>query len=139
LLSKKKSKLALDYFDDALKIDSTSHEAKYGIAMYYQEFKDYTKALELYRKMILDYPQDKDAYYNTGYIYFQLDSIDKAVRSFDRAIDVAPDYADAYYMRGLCAEMKKDFKNAKYFYQQSLNLNPNSKLAQDGLQRISPS
>jgi len=136
LLSKKKDKLALDYFNNALKIDSTSYEARYGIAMYYQEIKDYPNALELYRQLILDFPQEKDAFYNTGYIYFQIDSLNKADRSFERAIAVDPTYADAYYMRGLCAEARRDFSNARYFYQQTLNLKPEHKLAQDGLHRL---
>lgn len=136
LFSKKKNKLALDYFNNALKIDSSSHEAKYAIAMYHQEMKEYASALAMYRKFILDFPQDKEAYYNTGYIYFQMDSIEKATRSFERAIGVAPDYADAYYMRGLCAEAVKDFKNAKYFYQQTVNLNSEHKLALDGINRL---
>ncbi|HXH17610.1 MAG TPA: tetratricopeptide repeat protein [Chitinophagales bacterium] len=136
LLTKKKNKLAPDYFSNALKIDSTSYEARYGIAMYYQEVKNYTKALELYRQMILDYPQDKDAYYNTGYIYFQMDSLEKAARSFERAIGVDPTYADAYYMRGLCAEAAKDFKNARYYYQQALNLIPEHALAAAAMKRL---
>lgn len=139
LFSKKKNKLALDYFNNALKIDSSSYEAKYAIAMHHQEMKEYDKALELYRQFILNFPQDKEAYFNTGYIYLQIDSIEKATRSFERAIGVAPDYADAYYMRGLCAEVVKDFKNAKFFYQQTLNLNPEHKLASDGIQRLANS
>lgn len=136
LLSKKKDRLALDYFNNALKLDSSSYEVRYGIAMYYQEIKDYPKALQLYREMILDFPQDKDAYYNSGYIYFQLDSFGKADRNFERALGVEPTYADAYYMRGLCAEARKDFKSARYFYQQTLNLKPEHALASEGIKRL---
>lgn len=136
LLSKKKNPLAIGYFRNALKIDSSSYEARYGIAMYYQEAGDYSKALEIYRQMILDFPQEKDAYYNIGYIHFQMDSIDRASRDFDRAIAVAPDYADAYYMRGLCAEAVKDFKNARYYYEQALNLKAEHALAIEGIKRL---
>lgn len=136
LLTKKKDKLALDYLNNALRIDPLSYEARYAIAMYHQEMKDNEKALEQYNQMILDFPQEKDAYYNIGYIHFQMDSVNRASRDFDRAISVAPDYADAYYMRGLCAEVMKDFNNAKHYYQQTLNLSSEHQLALNGLKRM---
>lgn len=135
LLTKKKDTLALDYLNNALKLDPSSYEARYAIAMYHQEMNENEKAIELYNQMIMDFPQEKDAYYNIGYIHFQMDSVDKASRDFDRAIAVAPDYADAYYMRGLCAEVKKDFNNARHYYHQALKLNPEHRLALAGLQR----
>lgn len=136
LLSKKKDKLALDYFNNALRIDSTSYEAKYGIAMFYQESGDFANALAHYQKLIVEYPYEKDAFYNIGYIHFQMDSVDRASRDFERAIGVAPDFADAYYMRGLCSEVKKDIKNARFYYQQALNLKPQHQLALNGLKRL---
>lgn len=165
LHSKLKNKLALDYFNNALKIDSSSYEAKYAIAMYYQETKQYGTALELYRKFILEFPQDKDAYYNSGVIYFDMDSMDKAIRSFEQTMSVAPDYDYGYFMRGysaevlgdgyykegkcakgakddksreLCSKAIEEFKTAKYFYRQTLNLNPDHKLATEGFERMQP-
>ncbi len=135
LLTKKKNKLALDYLNNALRIDPSGYEARYAIAMYHQEMKENEKAIELYNQMIVDFPQEKDAYYNIGYIHFQMDSIDRASRDFNRAIAVAPDYADAYYMIGLCAEVKKDFSNARRYYHQALKLNPKHALASAGVQR----
>jgi Tfp pilus assembly protein PilF len=65
-----------------------------------------------------------------------MDSIDKADRNFERAISVEPTNADAFYMRGLCAEVRKDLKNAKYFYQQTLNLDSKHELATNGFKRM---
>jgi Tfp pilus assembly protein PilF len=50
--------------------------------------------------------------------------LQKADRNFEIATSVKPEYADAYYMRGLIAEEKGDDKQAKYFYDQTLKLNP---------------
>ncbi len=136
MFSAKKDRIAVDYFNNALKVDSNSQEAQYGIGMFYQNIEDYSKAKEAYRRMIIRFPQSKLAYYNMGYIYFQEDSMDKAERSFEHALEVAPDYTEAYYMRGLCAERKKDSKSAEYYYRQALNLNPGYKLALDGIQRL---
>lgn len=136
LFSKKNDPVAIDYFSNALKIDSTSEEALYGMALFYQNQGNYKQAKQLYRKMIMQFPQGKRAFYNMGYIYFLEDSLDKAERNFDLALKVAPDYTEAYYMLGLCAERKNQTETARYYYRQSLNLKPDYQLALDGLQRV---
>lgn len=134
--SAKKDKMALDYFKNALKIDSTSMEAKYGMAMFYQNNKNYPKAIEIYRQMVIDSPQYEKPYYNLGYIYFQMDSLKKADRNFEIATSVKPEYADAYFMRGLIAEATGDLKTAQYFYDQTLKLDPKNNGAIEGFGRL---
>jgi tetratricopeptide (TPR) repeat protein len=136
LFSKKKDKLALDYFDNALSIDSSKIEVKYGIAMYYQEVSEYEKALEIYRGLVVEFPQDERPYYNTGYVYYKMRNLAKAKSNFERAIKVDPTYADAYYMLGLCAEDIRDYKTAQSFYRQTLNLEPKHDLATKGYKRM---
>lgn len=135
LYSAKKDKQALNYFDNAIRINQTS-EAFYAKGMFYQDNYDYPNAIETYKKIILIDPQYEEAFYNIGWIYFHTDSLEKAYRNFDRAIGVAPTYVEAYYMRGLCSENMGDKNKAKRDYNQALNLSPKMDLAQKGLKRV---
>ncbi|MDX2003325.1 MAG: tetratricopeptide repeat protein [Chitinophagales bacterium] len=150
LNSAKNDPIALQYYNNALKLDTNSVEARYNIAMYFQEKKDYKKAIELYREIVVDTPQYEIPYYNLGYIYFQLDSLDRADRNFELATTMKPSYTDAYFMRGLVAEgraeiagkkgkvkdVQENLKQAQYFYDQTLKLDGQHAGAIKGFGRI---
>ncbi len=128
--------IALDYFDNALRIDSTNEDVYYARALFLQQSGRYREAIEAYRDMIRRNPQNEHALYNLGYIYFDLDSLDKAYRNFDLVTKIAPAYADAYYMRGQVAELQGNLNQARIDYIQTLNLDPEHELAHEGLDRI---
>lgn len=132
------NKLAIDYLDNALRIDSNSIEALYGKAHYYQDAKDFKKALALYKKIIEKDPQFAKAFYNLGYIYLEMDSLQKANKYFDLTIKMLPEYGEAYFGRGFTYEQlgKKDL--AKMDYQNALNILGEHEEAENGLQRVSP-
>ena len=135
LLSNHMDPLAVAYFKNALKIDSNSTEALYGIGMFEQKQRQVSAAIETYKKIILKDAQFERAFYNIGYIYYQMDSIGVAHKYFDLAIKVAPTYAAAYYMRGACSEMQGNWTEAKKDYNHSLNLHPGFEEALQGLKR----
>jgi len=136
LHSTKNDDLALDYFDNALEVDSNSVDALYGKAMFHQERSNYAKAKKFYKDIIEIEPQYGKAFYNIGYICFQQDSLAKAFRHFNIATNVSPDYAEAYYMKGLTAESQGDHEKAKRNYRQALGIKPDYELAQKGMKRI---
>ncbi|MCH8331936.1 MAG: tetratricopeptide repeat protein [Bacteroidetes bacterium] len=137
-LSELKDPLAVDYLNNAIRIDSSNMEARYSKAMYYQGMDDFKSAKQVYRKMIMIDPQYERTWYNLGYLYFQNDSIEKALTNFDRATKVNPSYAKAYYMRGLCFETTGNIEKAIIDYRQTLNLDPEMSLALEALDRIKP-
>lgn len=146
-----KSKTAPQYFDNAIRLDSTSAEAYYAKAKYYQDAAMETKkkgnassvtqdietSKKIYRKLILKDPQYENAYFNLGFIYLQQDSIDKAYKYFDFAIKVSPRYAEAYYYRGLCSEIKGNTVQAKSDIENALALKPGYILAEEELKNLS--
>jgi tetratricopeptide (TPR) repeat protein len=129
-------KRAMSYYDNALRVDTNSSEARYAKAMIFQNQNDFENAKLVYRELISKDPQFEQAIYNLGYIYFQQDSIDKAQRHFEMAIKVNPAYPDAVYMMGLCEESKKNYPRALYFYKQTLNLDDKHALALKGMKRL---
>jgi tetratricopeptide (TPR) repeat protein len=135
--------LALDYFNTALKLDSTNLDVYYSKAKYLQD-KGLSKnshdmlnrSIETYKKIIKKDRNYAQAYYNVGYIYNEIDSLDNAYRYFDLAIKVSPTYADAYYSRGLVAERQGLEDKAIIDYKQALNLDPEHRLALKAIEEI---
>ncbi len=133
----KKNKLAVDYFNNALNIDPASIEARYYLAMYYQETGDYEKAISIYEAILEKNPDYVFATYNIGYVNLvYLENYDEAIEFFTKAIEQHPDYIDAIYNRGLSYEMKLDALNSKKDYEKVLELNPDYQKAAKGLERV---
>jgi tetratricopeptide (TPR) repeat protein len=136
LYASNKNDLAIQYFDNALKADPTATDAIYQKALYIQNKKQYTKAIDIYKEMVPVDSKNERVFYNIGYCYFQIDSIDKAHKNFSIAIDLNPQYAEAYYNRGLCGLTKNDMTDAQYNFDQALRIDPNMKAAQAALDDI---
>lgn len=120
----KKDPIALKYFENAYRADSSSLEPLYGAGMYWQNQNNFSEAKKVFNRIISidkNYPK---SYYNIGWMLLQEDSTEKAKRLFEMAIQVKPDYIEAYYNRGLCSEILGNYKEAIDDYQQALNFNP---------------
>jgi tetratricopeptide (TPR) repeat protein len=129
--------LALDYYSNALQIDTNSVEVRYNIAMYYQKREELNKAIEIYFDIIDRKPDYKYAYYNLGYIHLvYLEVYTEAVKYFTQAISIDPNYVEAYYNRGYAYELRGDITNARLDYQMALQLKTNYPKAIEGLNRL---
>jgi tetratricopeptide (TPR) repeat protein len=137
LYSVKKNKLAVDYFMNAIRLNSKSTEARYGLGMFYQETEEYDKAIIEYDSILRIDPKYKFAHYNLGYVNLvYLKKYSQAVKYFTDAITCDPKYAEAYYNRGYSYELIGDIRNAKADYNQALELRPNYQKPIDGLNRL---
>ena len=98
-----KNPLAIDYYNNALKINSGSIEAHYGKAKFYQDIKEWKRAIIAYEELLQNDADNKYAHYNLGVIYLlDLKLYDSALKQFDEAIKSDPQYADAYKAKELC-------------------------------------
>lgn len=131
-----KNRLAVDYYNNALKIDSLSYEALYGRAKFYQDITSFDTAMILYKDILLKHAQKESVYYNLGVIYYQMDSLQKAYNNFNFAIKVNPALTEAYAGMGLCSELLGNKKQAELHFRQSLKLNPDFEIAKEGLKRV---
>jgi tetratricopeptide (TPR) repeat protein len=137
LISEKNTTLAAKYFDNALRLDSSSVSALHAKAYFLSNKKnDLSGAVALYKKINTLDPQYTDGYYNLGLLYLDMDSLDQAYRSFDLAVKVAPTYAEAYYHRGIVAEKKGDIAQAKADFDNVLRLDSNFASAQEAVRRL---
>lgn len=133
----RKNPLAENYLKSALDIRPDGVDALYALGMQYQQTDKLNEALETYTHILQIDSTYRTAYYNMGYIQYQyLQLYNEALINFNRAVKVDPKYYQAVYMRGLCYEAKGDVARAKQEYSYAIQLNPNYKLAADGLTRL---
>ncbi|HRO43813.1 MAG TPA: tetratricopeptide repeat protein [Flavipsychrobacter sp.] len=133
----KKDGLAVNYFDNAFKLDTTDVFPLYAKGMYFQEQEKYEEAKQQYRKAIVRNHNYNAAYFAMGYILMQQDSLEKAYRQFDLVTSLEPTNAKAYYNRGLCSELLGKTDDALQDYKQALTFNEGYKEANDGVKRLS--
>ncbi|MEZ5018403.1 MAG: tetratricopeptide repeat protein [Flavipsychrobacter sp.] len=136
MYSKLGDPLALQYFDNAFRMDTLDVFPLYARGVFYQDLKEYAKAKEEYKNVIMHDRQYEDAYYNMGYILLQEDSIEKAWRQYDLLTNINPASPKAYYNRGVCYELKNDMEKAIADYQQALVFDENYANAKDALKRL---
>ena len=128
--------LALKYFENAQLIEPDNMEVLHAKAHYLNEKEDLNGALAIYREMIIKDPKYKDSYYNSGLIYLEMDSLQKAIEQFDILIEVSPLSIPGYYYRGLSKELTGDRAGAKIDFKQALKFSPSYLKAQEGLERV---
>lgn len=125
--------LALRYFDNATRIAPNDITALHAKADYLTATNDLEGAVGLYRKIITIDPQYDEAYFNSGLLYLDMDSVAKAEQQFDLTVKISPTHIRGYYFRGLSREMQGKAAEAKADYEQALRMAPDYEQAQERL------
>lgn len=127
--------LAAEYYKNAIRIRPQHLPTQYSLGMFYQEhLHQPERALTVYNTILKQDSTFVTAWYNIGYIYLVYYNDPKqALRYFDKTIQLQPNYVEALYNTGYCHELLQEIDNARFYYQQSLNYNPDFTLA---LQRL---
>ncbi len=132
-----KDPLSKDYFEKALVARPDDEKALYYLGMYYQELREFSKALDKYSRITELYKSNKRAYYNMGYIYLvEYEDFENAKLMFQEAISINPRFIEATYNLGRTLEALGDLKGAREYYKKSLELLPNYPLAVQGMNRL---
>lgn len=128
LMNQEQYEMAIRYFDQAIKFDSTNYLAYNDRGFSNSQLGHNREALDDYNKAIEQNPEFYLGYYNRGFL-LKLLKDNKALEDFDNAIKYRPDYAHAYYER---AELYKeqnnigqaiqDYNEAATLYQQQNNI-----------------
>ncbi len=128
--------IASVYFDNAVELSGRQVETLHAKAFYLQSIGELLPSMELFKEIVKRNPQYTDAYFNSGLLYMDLDSLEKAIGQFDLAIQFDPALVEAYYYRGLCWEMAGRPEMARQNYEQALRMVPTFDLPQEGLDRL---
>jgi tetratricopeptide (TPR) repeat protein len=81
--------------------------------------------LELYQKLVADYPKDERARFLLGTAYFGRQEYEKAIGEFDKATEIAPDFAPAYNIVGYAYRSVGSYGEAEKAFKKYIQLIPN--------------
>ena len=127
---------AIQYLDNALRVDSTDLESKEYKAMFYKVRGEFDKAFEIYRSIIVENPDYSNAYFDMGAIYLELDSLQKAYDHFNLAVKTDPLFVLAYHYRGVASELMGNVEEAKKDYLRANKMSPNHPDPKAALERL---
>jgi tetratricopeptide (TPR) repeat protein len=136
LYSDKRDPLALKFFDDAFRMDSTDVFPIFAKGVYYQRDSDFVKAKEEYRECIMRNHHYVNAYFNMGYLLMQEDSVEKSYHQFDLVVKNDPMNPTGYFNRGLCSEMLDSVKKAIADYKTAIVIDSAYKSPREALKRL---
>lgn len=133
----KHNKLAIDYYNNALNVRPNSMEAMYNIAMFYQDTKEYNRAISQYQIILKSNPRNKLANHNIGWIEMEIKkNYSEAIKYFTLSVQSDSTYVDAIYNRGLANERLKNYKEADKDFKKALQFDGTYQLAIDGVARM---
>lgn len=136
IFTQRSSPLALQYFDNVLRLDSTDLEAREFKGVYYKRRGEFAKAFEVYQDIVTRNPDYSNAWFDMGTIYLEQDSLSKAYDHFNIAVKTDPLFVKAYYYRGLCSELQGNADAALADYRQANGMSPDYKEAKEALERL---
>lgn len=137
LYAARRSTVALEYYETALRLDPDNLNIRYNIAMYYQEQNQMEQAEAMYKE-ILDLDETyQHAWHNRGYIQlFHYGDYELAVDYFTRALACDSVFVEALVNRGIAYEMLNDKEHAREDYRHAVRLQPTFQPAIDGELRV---
>lgn len=136
LSEEKKDPKALKYYESAIISNPESMQALHGKAFYLQNHGNIEGAQQIYREIILKDKSYADAYLNSGLLYMETGSTEKAYEQFDLLTAVAPANHMGYYMRGIINEKRGKKQEALQDYESAYNLNKEDKNVQKALETL---
>jgi tetratricopeptide (TPR) repeat protein len=122
--NKKDYDLALEAYNDLLKVDPENEKAIVGIARTQVAKGDIAAAEESLTKAASGAGAGRDLFYALGDIKFQKNQIDEAMAWYQKAAGADPSWGKAWYKLGLCAQKKGDNAGAAGFLNKVLAVDP---------------
>lgn len=136
LYAEKGDERAIDYYNSAIMLAPDQPQMKHSKAFYLQNNGQIDEALKLYREIVISNPDYGMAFLNSGILYLQQDSLDRALENFNILAGREPTNANAFFYRGQVQFIKGNLDAAKTDLQNTLRLNPDDKDAQELLDEI---
>lgn len=136
LMDRTHNPLAIQYFDNAIKVDDKNIAAWHAKAYYLQNNDRLDEALEIYKHihtLDIKYPE---AYLNSAILLMYKDSLDAAMKELNILKEIDPTNAAGWFYIGKIYQFKGQLESAKAAYEQTLRFDENYDQAIDGLQEL---
>ena len=133
LFAHRKNPLAIQYFNNAIRIEPRSEEIYYNRGKYYQDNQQWNLAKSDYLSLIRLNEGAVNAHYNLGAILLVENKLDSAQLEFAAALKNRPNYVEAVFAQGVCFKMKGKVNEAINEFKHALTLQPDFKPALEAL------
>lgn len=124
-----------NYYAKAVNLKPNSIEAKFGYIKPLSLLESWSKVLEQYNGILKLDPQNTQANYWTGIIYYNRKQYATAVKYFDKVVDLYPFDYDGNQMLGWSLLMAGKKVEARASFLKALLIKPDDLSATDGLNR----
>ena len=121
-----KDKLALNYFLQTLKLDSSIENLFYNYAVFLSSLKKHRLAIKYYKKSIKLSPDHFNALFNISSSHIALRNFSEAKNILLKIISLKPNDTAASFNLAIIHTMRREPKKAKIIYNKILDLSPNN-------------
>ena len=124
-----------NYYLKAVNLKPNAIEAKFGYIKPLSFLESWNKVLEQYNSILKIDPQNTQANYWAGIIYYNRKQYNPAVKCFDKVVDLYPFDYDGNQMLGWSLLMTGKKIEARTYFLRALLIKPDDLSATDGLNR----
>jgi len=128
---KSQPELAIDYFNNAIRVNRSSIDAHLFRAYSLQLIDSISKAITDYEFIINKIPLHSQANYNLGYLNYQEQEFQTAIEYLSNVIQSNPAHFNAYLARALCYYELDQKKEAEADLNKAIQLDPEDPYAQE--------
>ncbi len=130
---------ARDLMEKALTLDPNNYDCALSLARFLVSRKDYPAAIERYRQALSLKNSVADVHFELGNSYMAQIEWDKAIQSFEACLRLMPRNRDEVLATlGTCYAKKGDSDEAKHFFKQALDANPDNARAKSYMSSLMP-
>ncbi len=112
-------------YDAFLKNGFSDADIYSNYALICQEKGETDKAIKLYEKCILIFPNHIYSYLNLSFLYYKIENLDKAELLVNNAINLKPSLPNGYCIRGLILKSLNKYNESKRSLEKAIELDPN--------------
>jgi len=113
-------------YESALAIDNINNQARLTLANLYYNIKNYKKAEEAFKTVIVQEPDYGPTYYSLGLMYAELNQTNEAIEQLNKAVIKMSENTRVYYNLSLLYDKKNDQKNAENILVKGLKIDANN-------------
>lgn len=130
------AKLAIDFLNKAIQLDSIRSEYHDSIGIVYQSMSDSAKAIEHFRRALSLNSNSPKTHYNLGNTFLQNRLFDEARECYLKALVLAPDYQMAINNLATVHREQGEFSQAEVLLHKVLQTSPHNLISLSNLAQI---
>jgi tetratricopeptide (TPR) repeat protein len=123
----------LSLYEEWLSNNPSDIETRYELANYYFILRNYSKAIDCYRKIVQTDPKHRLSLNQLGYSYALTGDYKKAIGILKKYQQTVPDESNPYDSMAEIYLFQGDYRNARKYYEMALKKNPDFYLSLSGL------